>query len=264
MMFNIEDMDLLAVPKIKVFGIGDFGARVIKSVQKTELPHVQCFSVQSGEMLEEASILDKIRGGDLEFLVADMEEDAVVQTASMLARCAKKIGVPAVGWIMGEVLDRTEGGYSPFEEFKNSMRSVIAVPGNTPDAEVIIAMVILGIGSVVGSSGNLDFSDVEAILSHGGLGIIALGEAEGEQSAADAVRKAVASFPTGISFDGAKSVLLIHVTPIGQELGIEECHAAMLELQKSLHAEANAIMGNYQEKDAAGSIKAMIIATNFE
>lgn len=263
MMFNIEDMDLLAVPKIKVFGIGDFGARVIKSVQKTELPHVQCFSVQSGEMLEEASILDKLRGGDLEFLVADMEEDAVVQTASMLARCAKKIGVPAVGWMRGRVLDKTEGGYSRFEELKNSMVSVIVVPGNVTDAETIIAMGIKGIGSIVGTSGNLDFSDVEPIFSHGGLGIIALGEAEGEQ-ATDAVRKAVASFPAGISLDGAKSVLLIYVTPIGQGLGIEECNAAMLELQKSLHAEANTIMSNYQEKGADGSIKAMIIATNFE
>lgn len=263
MMANIGDMDLLDVPKIKVFGIGDFGTRVIKSVQETELPNVQCFLVQLGETLEEESILDKMRGGDLEFIVADMEEDAGGQTA-YLAKYAKKIGVPAVGWMRGRVLDKTEGGYSRFEELKNSMVSVIVVPGNVTDAETIIAMGIKGIGSVVGSSGNLDFSDVEPIFSHGGLGIIALGEAEGEQSAADAVRKAVTSFPTGISFDGAKSVLLIHVTPIGQELGIEECNAAMLELQKSLHAEANTIMSNYQEKGADGSIKAMIIATNFE
>lgn len=262
MMFNIEDMDLLAVPKIKVFGIGDFGTRVIKSVQETELPNVQCFLVQLGETLEEESILDKMRGGDLEFIVADMEEDAGGQTA-YLAKYAKKIGVPAVGWMRGRVLDKTEGGYSRFEELKNSMVSVIVVPGNVTDAETIIAMGIKGIGSIVGTSGNLDFSDVEPIFSHGGLGIIALGEAEGEQ-ATDAVRKAVASFPAGISLDGAKSVLLIYVTPIGQGLGIEKCNAAMLELQKSLHAEANTIMSNYQEKGADGSIKAMIIATNFE
>ena len=262
-MFEIDDLSLLEIPKFKVFGVGDFGIRVMDDLKKSASAYMSIIPVQSKETMDRDKILDNMRGGDAAFLVADWEETDAVQTVSILAECAREVGVLPVGWIRCLSDDKLAIEGFPFEELKKCMDTVILMPGEFHATKELVAVNIINLGKSFDSSKgiSLDWADFKDTFSHGGVAHISYGEANGEQAAVDSVRRAVDFSFAGKHLDSAKKILMICVSAAKPD--VEDANAATNELQKWIRPDASVRMQIYQGKQESG-IRTIILAVDFE
>lgn len=108
---------------------------------------------------------------------------------------------------------------------------------------------------------NLDFADVESIMSDQGIAHMGIGRASGENRAVDAAKAAVNSPLLETSIDGANAVLL-NVT--AAEVGLMEANEAAELIRESIDSDANIIFGVGQDESLGDEIKITVIATGFD
>lgn len=108
---------------------------------------------------------------------------------------------------------------------------------------------------------NLDFADVESIMSDQGMAHMGIGRASGENRAVDAAKAAVNSPLLETSIDGANAVLL-NVT--AAEVGLMEANEAAELIRESIDSDANIIFGVGQDESLGDEIKITVIATGFD
>jgi cell division protein FtsZ len=131
----------------------------------------------------------------------------------------------------------------------------------------ILSRAVGGMSAVVLSSGmndiNVDFADVQTIMSHKGMAILGVGEAEGEDSAVEAVKNAIESpLLDNLSINGAMGVLVhFHMHP---DFPLTQIQNAMDIIYDSAHEEADVIFGTTtSEKITDNQVKITIVATGF-
>ena len=108
---------------------------------------------------------------------------------------------------------------------------------------------------------NLDFADVESIMSDQGIAHMGIGRASGENRAVDAAKAAVNSPLLETSIDGAKAVLL-NVT--AAEVGLMEANEAAELIRDNIDSDANIIFGVGSDESLGDDIKITVIATGFD
>jgi len=108
---------------------------------------------------------------------------------------------------------------------------------------------------------NLDFADVETIMSGQGLAHMGIGQATGENRALNAVKQAIQSPLLETSINGARGVLL-NITG-GTNMGIHEVNEAAKLIEEAADPEANIIFGANIDESIGDSIKITVIATGF-
>jgi cell division protein FtsZ len=109
---------------------------------------------------------------------------------------------------------------------------------------------------------NLDFADVRAVMADVGSTLMSIGQASGEQRAAEAVRAALENPLLDFDITGAHAAL-INITG-GPDLMIHEVHAIVAGLREKLHPGANVIFGTVEDPALEGQIKVTLVATGFE
>ena len=107
---------------------------------------------------------------------------------------------------------------------------------------------------------NLDFADVETVMSGMGKAMMGTGEAEGEKRASEAADHALKNpLIDEYSLKGAKG-LLINITG-GKDLTLFEVDEAVNRIRAEVDSEAELIIGAITDKELEGKMRVSIVAT---
>jgi cell division protein FtsZ len=108
---------------------------------------------------------------------------------------------------------------------------------------------------------NLDFADVRTIMREAGSALMGIGEAQGDNRAAEAARAAISSPLLETTIDGATGVLL-NITG-GSDLGLAEVNEAAEVVTTAADSNANVIFGAVIDDAMADKVRVTVIATGF-
>jgi len=133
-------------------------------------------------------------------------------------------------------------------------------------ADNVLYQAVKGITEVITRPGliNLDFADVKAVMHSGGYALIGAGEAEGDDRALTAARKAIDNpLLENAQVEGA-SKILVNITG-GNDLTLDEAYAAAsLIKERAKRDDTNFFFGVTIDPDMTGSIEVTVIATGFD
>jgi len=170
---------------------------------------------------------------------------------------------------------RMTNGRDGLERLKKSVDTLIVIPNDklleiVPDvslttafmvADEILVNAVKGITELVTRPGlvNLDFADIKAVMSDGGLAMIGMGDSDSENRAIEAVERALNNPLLDVDIDGAKGAL-INVSG-GVDITIRECQKIVETIATRLSPEAKIIWGAQIVKELGDSIRTMLIVT---
>lgn len=110
---------------------------------------------------------------------------------------------------------------------------------------------------------NLDFADVQTIMSSMGSAMIGMGEASGEDRAMEAAQRALQNpLLDDVSLKGAKAVLL-NITG-GYDMTLYELDAAASKVREEVCPHANIILGSAFDPDLDGKIRVSLVAAGLD
>ena len=131
-------------------------------------------------------------------------------------------------------------------------------------ADNVLRQAVQGISDLITTPGliNLDFADVQTIMTGMGMAVMGTGVAHGDNRAIEAAHQAIASpLLEESSIDGARGVLL-NVTG-GPDMALHEIHEAAAIIRESAHEEAHIIFGAVIDEKLEDELRVTVIATGF-
>jgi len=132
-------------------------------------------------------------------------------------------------------------------------------------ADNILATAAKGIAEIITVPGyiNVDFADVETVMTNSGLAVMGTGIAGGENRAREAVEKALTSpLLNNNDIRGAKDVL-VNITSGDHEVTMTEIGEITDYIQNKAGFDADLIWGNGREENLGKDISVTVIATGF-
>src|SRR5690606_936400 len=110
---------------------------------------------------------------------------------------------------------------------------------------------------------NLDFADVNTVMSEMGKAMMGTGEASGENRAIEAAEAAISNpLLDDVSMKGAKGVL-INITG-GMDLTLYEVDEAANRIRSEVDPDANIIVGSTFDTSLDGRMRVSVVATGIE
>ncbi len=125
---------------------------------------------------------------------------------------------------------------------------------------------VQGISDLITKPGivNVDFADINAIMSESGNALMGVGIASGEDRATQAAKSAINSPLLNVSIDGAKGVLF-NISGNAEDLTMAEINDAASAITESVDPNARIIFGaSVDESVDEGEIRITVIATGFD
>ena len=195
---------------------------------------------ESRDELKEA-----LKGADMVFVTAGEGGGTGTGGAPIVAQIGRELGALTVGVVTkpfafeGKLRsDQAEQGIQALRESVDTLiviendRLLQVVERSTPVTEAfrmaddILRQGVQGITDLITVPGliNLDFADVRTIMREAGSALMGIGEAQGDNRAAEAARAAISSPLLETTIDGATGVLL-NITG-GSDLGLAEVNEA--------------------------------------
>ncbi|MCA9487318.1 MAG: cell division protein FtsZ, partial [Nanoarchaeota archaeon] len=147
---------------------------------------------------------------------------------------------------------------------------LVKIAGNLPVkqafavANELVSVMIKGIVEIISTPSlvNLDFADVKAIMSSGGVATVGMGTSDTNRRVEEAVEEALSNPLLDIDYQGATGAL-IHITG-GNDMTLEEIDRAGQQVTASLHQEANVIWGARVDEEHAKRVTVMTIMTGVQ
>lgn len=228
-------------------------------------------------------IMEALKGADMVFVTAGMGGGTGTGAASVIAEIAKECGALTVGVVtrpfMFEGRKRASQAEAGIAALKEKVDTLIIIPNDrlleivdkkTPmleafrEADNVLRQAVQGISDLIQVPGliNLDFADVKTIMSERGSALMGIGEATGENRAAEAAKKAIMSPLLETSIDGARGVIM-NITG-GSNLSLFEVNEAVELVTSASDPDVNMIFGAIIDDDLQDSIKVTVIATGFD
>ena len=132
------------------------------------------------------------------------------------------------------------------------------------EADNVLRQGVQGITDLITIPGliNLDFADVRTIMHDAGSALMGIGEASGENRAAEAAKNAISSPLLEQSVEGATGILL-NITG-GSDLGLFEVNEAAEIIQSAADQNSNIIFGAVVDDGLGDGVRVTVIATGFE
>ena len=226
-------------------------------------------------------IVDILKGANMVFITAGMGGGTGTGAAHVIARAAKELNILTVGVVtlpfLYEAPSRMRRAHEGLEELRKHVDTIIVIPNQnlfkianeqtTYKESFQLSNSILrhGVQSVTDlmvKDGlvNLDFADVETVMSSMGKAMMGTGEAEGEGRAAKATELALNNpLIDDYSLKGAKG-LLINITG-GEDLKLFEVDEIVNKIRSEVDVEAEIINGSIIDPSLDGKIRVSIVAT---
>ncbi|MBQ4423761.1 MAG: cell division protein FtsZ [Clostridia bacterium] len=227
-------------------------------------------------------IIEALKGSDMIFITAGMGGGTGTGAASVIAECAKELGILTVGVVTkpftfeGRV--RMRNAEQGIQTLKPAVDTLITIPNDKlislvgksslPDAlrvaDDVLRQGIQGISDLIAVPAmiNLDFADVKTIMKEKGMAHMGIGSACGENRASEAARQAVESPLLETSIKGAKGILM-NITG-GSDLSLLEVNEAAEIIAENADPEANIIFGADIDESMGDALRITVIATGFD
>lgn len=224
--------------------------------------------------------IQKIIGkADMVFVTCGLGGGTGTGALPIISETAKKGGALTVGIVTlpfsMEGTQRSSNAKRGMEKLTEVVDTLIVIPNDklleiVPDvslstafkvADEILVNAVKGITELVTKPGlvNLDFADIRAVMSNGGLAMIGLAESDTERRAAEAVEKALNTPLIDVEIEGATGAL-INVCG-GTDMTIKEAQEIVQRVNEKLDPEAKLIWGAQIDPTLGDTIRAMIIVT---
>ncbi len=227
-----------------------------------------------------------ILGGNTKmvFITAGMGGGTGTGAAPIIAKAAKEMGLLTIAIVT--IPFRFEGdrrisqaveGISEIEKYVDSLlvinnEKLREVCGNLKFSEAfsyadnVLATAAKGIAEIITVPGyiNVDFADVETVLSNSGVALMGTGIAEGEDRAVKAVQQALTSpLLNDNDINGTENILL-NITSGTNEITMDEIGEIADYVNSEVGSSPNIIWGTGADEKLGESIGITIIATGFE
>ena len=229
-------------------------------------------------------IISYLQGSNMVFITAGMGGGTGTGASHVIARAARELNILTVGVttlpFSYEGPKRMRRALEGLEELKKHLDTVIVVPNQnlfkiasettTFEESFSLSNDVLkhGVQSVTDlmvrpGMINLDFADVETVMSAMGKAMMGTGEAEGEDRAMAATEMALNNpLIDEYSLQGAKG-LLVNITG-GSDIKLFEVDQAVNKIRAEVDPEAELIFGAIKDENMNGKMRVSIVATSLD
>ena len=223
-------------------------------------------------------IKDLVKDNDMVFVCAGMGGGTGTGAAPVVAKIAKDAGAIVIGTVTMPFnierarIDKAEFGLAQLRASCNTVividnNRLVAIAGQLPIqqafsvANELISTMIKGIVEIISvpSLVNLDYADVKAIMTGGGVAAIGVGSSDTKNKVDEAVGGALANPLLEISYKGATGAL-IHVHG-GPDMTLEEVNRVGELVTEQMDPDANVIWGARISDEMRGKLTVMTIVT---
>lgn len=227
----------------------------------------------------EQEIKKKLSDVDMVFITCGLGGGTGTGAAPVVAEIAKKQGSLTIGVV---TLPFTVEGQKRIENAQYGLERMIAVSDTlivipndklleiAPElpihtafkvADEILTNSVKGITELVTKAGlvNLDFADVKAVMSNGGVSLIGIGESDSKDRARNAVEKAINNPLLDVDISNATGALVNIVG--GPDMTLDEYRLIMEILGGKVATDAKIISGAQISPDLDKTIKVLLIVT---
>ena len=227
----------------------------------------------------EQDIRNSIGRADMVFVTCGLGGGTGTGCAPVVAQLAKESGALTIGVVTlpfsVEGLIRMENAESGLKRLRDVCDTVIVIPNDklldiVPNlslnaafkvADEVLMRSIKGITEMITMPGlvNLDFADLKTVMKRGGVAMIGLGEAEGENKAVNAVVEPLNSPLLEVDISEATGAL-VNVTG-GEDMTISEAERVVEEIYSRVDPNARIIWGTTIDPSLKRNIRAMLVIT---
>ncbi|MBI5391086.1 cell division protein FtsZ [Candidatus Woesearchaeota archaeon] len=223
-------------------------------------------------------IKDSIAKTDMAFVCAGMGGGTGTGAAPVVAQVARDVGSIVIGTVTMPFkierarVDKAEFGLQQLRKVCDTVividnNRLVQIAGNLPVqqafavANELVATMIKGIVETIAipSLVNLDYADVKAVMTEGGVAAIGVGFSDTNNKVDEAVKGALSNPLLDISYEGATGAI-IQITG-GPDLTLEEINRIGEMVTKSMDQDANVIWGARVEDTMKGKLTVMTIIT---
>ena len=228
-----------------------------------------------------------LEGADIVFVAAGLGGGTGTGAAPIIAKIAKEVGALTIAVVTKpfsfEGKKRLKLAEDGLNELKNESDCIVVIPNDKllsiidpklgikesfKIVDSVLARAVSGTSGVILASGdndiNLDFADLQTVMSHRGLALMGVGEYKGENAAYEAIKNAIESpLLDNMSVNGALGVL-VHFS-MHPEFPFMELSAAMDVVHNSVDESADVIFGTTTDETLPKDfIRITLVATGFE
>ena len=216
---------------------------------------------------------------DMIFITCGLGGGTGTGSAPVVAQIAKETGALTIGVVTipfsVEGFIRMDNADQGLKRLRDTCDTVIVIPNDkllevVPNlslndafkvADEVLMRSIRGITEMITKPGlvNLDFADLKTVMKRGGVAMIGLGEAEGENKAVNAVVEALNSPLLEVDISQATGAL-VNVTG-GEDMTISEAERVVEEIYSRVDPNARIIWGTTIDPELKRNIRAMLVIT---
>ena len=229
-------------------------------------------------------IVNYIQGSNMVFIASGMGGGTGTGASHVIAKAAREMNILTVGVttlpFSYEGPKRMRRAIAGLDELKRHLDTTIVVPNQNlfkianeatgfeesfSLSNDVLKHGVQSITDLMVRPGmiNLDFADVETVMSSSGKAMMGTGEAEGENRAMAATELALNNpLIDEYTLQGAKG-LLVNITG-GSDIKLFEVDAAVNKIRAEVDPEAELIFGAIKDENMKGKIRVSIVATSLK
>ena len=227
----------------------------------------------------EQEIKKTLAGADMIFITCGLGGGTGTGAAPVVAELAKKQGSLTIGVVTLpftiEGKKRIENAIYGLERMEAAVDTLIVIPNDkllelAPElplhtafkvADEILTNAVKGITELVTKAGlvNLDFADIRAVMSNGGVSLIGMGESDSQHRAEEAVEKALNNPLLDVDVSNASGALVNIIG--GPDLSLDETKEIVQAVGEKLSEDARLIWGAQISEDMEKTLRVMLIVT---
>ncbi len=272
--FVAVNTDKQALNLCKAPTVVQIGEKVTKGLGAGAKPEI-------GEQAASESV-DEIKqvltGADMVFVTCGMGGGTGTGGAPVVAKIARERGCLTVGVVTKpfrfEAKKRMQNALNGIDKLAQNVDTLIVIPNDKlleivdrrttmPEAlkraDEVLQQAVQGITDLINQPAliNLDFADVQTVMTNGGIAHIGIGEAKGDDKALEAVQQAVESPLLETSIKGAKNVII----NIRGDISLMDANDAASYVQEMVGDEAQIIFGAMYDDTEVDVCRITVIAT---
>ena len=219
-----------------------------------------------------------VKGADMVFVTCGMGGGTGTGAAPVIAAAAKEMGILTVGVVTKpfrfEAKTRMNNALSGIENLKKAVDTLIVIPNDKlleivdrrttmPEAlrkaDEVLQQAVQGITDLINLPAliNLDFADVQTVMTDKGIAHIGIGQGKGDDKALEAVKQAVASPLLETTIAGASHVII----NISGDISLMDANDAASYVQELTGEDSNIIFGAMYDDSVADYARITVIAT---
>lgn len=227
----------------------------------------------------EQEIKKKLGESDMVFITCGLGGGTGTGASPVVANIAKKAGALTIGVVTlpftVEGTKRIENAQNGLEKLAAITDTLIVIPNDklleiAPElpihtafkvADEILTNSVKGITELITKSGlvNLDFADVKAVMSNGGVSLIGIGESDSQDRAKDAVEAAINNPLLNVEIKNATGAL-VNITG-GNDMSLDEYKKVVEAIGQKISPDAKLISGAQISPDMENTLKVLLIVT---